>query len=112
MIIASKKMYFNDSNELKVIIINLYKPLYDQKRGWGCKYEILWPDEPRFMTAYGFSEFQAIFIAMQMIGAEIYISDYHEAGLLHVDGQEKGYGFPVPKNCRELLVGADIEMFG
>lgn len=112
MIIANKKLFFGDKNNIKTISISLYLPVFDNKRGWGCKYEIAWPDELRIMTAYGFDEFQAIHIAMQMIGAEIYISEYHETGLLYADGQEKGYGFPVPHNCRDLLVGADIEMYG
>ncbi len=50
---------------------------------------------------------QALFIALQMIGSEIYTSEYHKSGRLFVDKPGEGYGFPVPVTLRDLLVGDD-----
>jgi hypothetical protein len=50
---------------------------------------------------------QALLIAMQMIGAEIYASNYHDSGKLRWLVADRGYGFPVTNNIRDLLVGDD-----
>ena len=62
------------------------------------------------MTAHGADALQALVIALQMIGAELYASEYHKLGQLFVEGQQ-GYGFPVAQNIRHLLVGFDAESF-
>lgn len=49
---------------------------------------------------------------MQMIGAELYTSDYHEAGKLVFDVKGAGFGFPVPRTVRDLLEGDDVTFFG
>jgi hypothetical protein len=42
-----------------------------------------------------------------MIGAHLYFSDYHKTGCLYFEKQGSGYGFPVPKNARDMLIGDD-----
>lgn len=44
---------------------------------------------------------------MQRIGIELYVIAAHKAGTLIWDQPEDGYGFPIPKNGRDLLIGAD-----
>ena len=52
---------------------------------------------------------QSIILALQMIGIDIYSSNYHKAGQLSLERQDGGYGFPVPYNTRDLLEGDDKE---
>jgi len=44
-----------------------------------------------------------------MIGSEIYTSDYHKSGHLSSHESWRGYGFPVPQNLRDLLIGDDAK---
>ena len=61
------------------------------------------------MEAGGFDSVQALFIALGMIGAEIYTSNYHKAGQLFWDKPGSGYGFPVAPTLRDLLIGDDTK---
>ena len=54
---------------------------------------------------------QALLLALQMIGAELYSSKHHDAGELVWEGEGGGYGFPVPRTISDLLVGDDA-VFG
>jgi len=58
---------------------------------------------------WGFDSVQALILALQVIGAEIYSSSFHEAGALYVDAPGKGYGFPVMPTLRDLLQGDDAK---
>jgi len=49
---------------------------------------------------------------MQKIGSDIYFSDYHETERLYFETPGSGYGFPVPKNARDTLVGDDKRFDG
>jgi hypothetical protein len=76
---------------------------------WFCAYEIGWPDGVKAGTASGYDSAQALLHALQMIGADIYSSDYHRAGQLMWTDPQDGYGFPVPTRLRDLLIGDDAE---
>ena len=52
---------------------------------------------------------QAIVLALQMIGAGIYSSSYHEQGKLFWESGRKGYGFPVMSSYRDLMQGDDLK---
>lgn len=52
---------------------------------------------------------QALEIALRLIGAQLYASTYHQEGTLVFGKPGAGYGFPVPVNMRDLLVGDDAE---
>ena len=49
---------------------------------------------------------------MQKIGSDIYFNDYHKTGRLYFEPPGSGYGFPVPKNARDTLVGDDKRFDG
>lgn len=74
---------------------------------WVCRFEIGWPEGAEKRFAMGIDAVQALFFAMQMIGAEVYASRHHEAGNLVWMEPGRGYGFPVPNSIRDLLVGDD-----
>jgi hypothetical protein len=50
---------------------------------------------------------QAVLLALQMIGAVLYTSDYHKSGKLFWEKPGRGYGFPVPSNLQDMLIGDD-----
>jgi hypothetical protein len=52
---------------------------------------------------------QALLFALEMIGAEIYTSDYHKSKCLMWGEPGQGYGFPVVQSLRDLLEGDDAK---
>ena len=60
------------------------------------------------MDVGGVDSAQALVLALQMIGAEIYSSDYHKSGNLFWERHGDGYGFPVVPTLRDLLRGSDL----
>ena len=81
-------------------------------RTWSCAFEIGWPSGSRRREAHGVDAVQALGLALQMIGTILYTSNEHADGLLRWEKAGHGYGFPVPKNLRPLLVGSDKEFGG
>ncbi|SFT08516.1 hypothetical protein SAMN04487845_11562 [Methylobacterium sp. yr668] len=60
----------------------------------------------------GADALQALHLAMQKIGLDLYVSAANKAGVLIWEKPGDGYGFPIPKNGRDLLVGADTTFEG
>ena len=54
---------------------------------------------------------QAIVLALQKIGTDLYMSESHLTGALVWDRPGAGYGFPLPSSGREALVGDDRKFF-
>jgi hypothetical protein len=46
------------------------------------------------------------------IGIDLYSSDYHRKRKMWWAKPIAGYGFPVPKGAREILIGEDQKYFG
>lgn len=80
--------------------------------GWKCDYKIAWPHEAYESAGWGFDAVQAIHLTLEKIGIELYTSEYHHSGRLSWTERGKGYGFPVPSNGRDLLIGDDKRFFG
>lgn len=93
------------------VVISVYLP-EQVEESWACIYEIDWPGRPRRSAAAGLDAMQALIAAMQKIGVELYASVYHQSDTLAFDGQGKGYGFPVPKPMRDMLIGDDAKFDG
>ena len=93
-------------NEGVDIAIRIFAP-EGEGRAWACRYEIDWPEGMQVMQAFGVDAVQAILLAFQMIGADIYTSNYHRSGRLIFEEPGQGYGFPVPASLRGLLIGND-----
>jgi hypothetical protein len=96
------------SGEMEVPV-RLFVPKENDHK-WICRYEIDWPNQKKVHWASGIDSIQAITLALQMIGAEIYTSAYHKSGSLKWSKQADGYGFPVTRNIRDLLVGDDVNL--
>lgn len=86
--------------------VRIYWPVED-KAAWSCRWEIHWPGRMRSNAAHGADAIQALINAFQMIGSELYCSEEHKSGRLWWAKKWIGYGFPVPNNIRDLLVGDD-----
>jgi hypothetical protein len=109
MVIATRCLKLRLPAEEIDISVRIFLPEVDNE-GWRCAYEIDWPDGKRSSAAGGADSVQALFLALQKIGVEIYTSDYHRQGQLSWFEAHQGYGFPVAKNLRDLLVGGDLEL--
>lgn len=109
--IASRILKIVDEETERPVVVRLFMP-YEDDRAWRCDYEIGWPGQPRAFRSFGSDAFQAIQLAMRMIGVELYTSAYHKAGTLVLDVKGAGFGFPVPTTAKDLLEGDDITFFG
>jgi hypothetical protein len=109
MLIASRMLKLRKGRDEIPIEICIFAPRKAESGSWFCRYEIDWPDENHQMDVGGADSVQALVLALQTIGAEIYTSNYHKAGALFVEHDRKGYGFPVMSNLRDLLVGDDAK---
>lgn len=106
MIIATRNLNLSLKSGEESVGISIYAP-ESQDETWVCRYAIEWPGRTRASFAVGVDSVQAIYLAMQKIGMELYVSPYHLSGDLKWEKAGDGYGFPVPKNGRALLIGSD-----
>jgi hypothetical protein len=110
MFIATRTLTLRTEAGNRAIAIRVFAPEADGT-AWSCRYEIDWPEGTKATAAFGIDSVQSLQIALQMIGADLYTSAYHKSGKLAFQESGKGYGFPVPKNIRDLLVGDDATFF-
>lgn len=111
MPIAERVLTFRDGPGAVAVTVRIFRPETDGV-DWTCRYEIDWPDGRRVSAAAGFDSVQALHLALQKIGIDLYMSRYHATGSLSWGPPGSGYGFPVPKNGRGLLVGNDKRFEG
>ena len=111
MLVASRMLTLREGNSDVSIPIRVFVPELTSTGAWACRYEIGWPDTPSAKEICGFDSMQALVLALQVIGAEVYSSSYHEAGTLYLQDPGKGYGFPVAPTLRDLLIGDDAKFF-
>ncbi len=109
MEIASRVLTLRDGNKDLQIPIRIFAPEKSPDGSWFCRYEIDWPDKNHALNVGGIDSAEAIVLALQMIGAEIYSSSYYKAGKLFFDKPGNGFGFPVVPTYRDLLQGDDAK---
>jgi hypothetical protein len=102
----SRVLKFENGGEAVDIPVLVFWPVKEDA-AWSARWEIQWPGRPRSNAARGMDGVQALFNALQMIGAELYCSDAHKSGCLSWDKGWAGYGFPVPNNIRDMLMDDD-----
>lgn len=108
MVIANRVLRLRlGSNDIDVPI-RIYAP---EANGvdWTCRYEIDWPEGAKKSYAAGVDAVQALHLALQKIGADIYTSKHHELKALSWARPGGGYGFPVSKKICDLLEGDDAK---
>jgi hypothetical protein len=107
MIIAQRKLQIHPPGEAGIDIeVRLFAPVFIGP-DWSCRFEIDWPESTRAMSIHGIDAMQALILALQVIGAELYTSRYHKDGTLAFLESGGGYGFPVSVGLRNLLIGDD-----
>jgi hypothetical protein len=108
MVIATRLLKIRNATSEHPVQIRISAP--EQKDiAWSCGYEIDWPEGVEKRAAWGADSAQAVLLAFQMIGADLYTSSYHKAGKLVFGAPDAGYGFPVPSSLRPFLVGDDAK---
>lgn len=106
MIIATRTLTLRAPDGTQDVPVHLHAPELDDG-AWICRYEIGWPEGPRTSFAGGLDAIQAMHLALQKIGLDLHMSSHHASNLLAWGEAGEGYGFPVPRNARDLLVGLD-----
>jgi hypothetical protein len=106
MIIATRLLTLRDDEAEREIPIHIHAP-EKAEIDWICRFEIGWPDGKVERWGGGVDHVQALFSALEMIGALLYTSDQHRSGALMWLSPTCGYGFPVPQGIRDLLAGDD-----
>jgi hypothetical protein len=110
MLLGTRVLHVKRRTGTVEVPVRLSVPVEDEL-GWKCRYDIGWPGKVRSSAAWGIDALQAVHLTMQKIASELYASRYHKEGRLSW-GEGGGYGFPMPKNGRDLLVGYDKEFNG
>lgn len=105
MMIATRALKLTRPEDAIDIPVRIFAPEQDGD-GWICRYEIDWPEGRQKMAVGGLDSVQALVLALQMIGSDLYTSSYHKAGALSFS-PSGGYGFPIAQNLRDLLTGDD-----
>ncbi|WP_373322579.1 DUF6968 family protein [Methylobacterium cerastii] len=106
MLIATRLITLIQNSDKIQVEVRLFAPTKEEA-DWICRYEIDWPSARRSSFAAGLDSMQAIYLAQQKIGIDIYMSNHHAKGSIYWQKPNSGYGFPVPKNGRVFLVGED-----
>ena len=83
--------------------VELYAPTQsDLSDDFQCGYKIEGIGAQKVKFAYGVDSLQALLLAMQSIGADLYSSDAAKTGQLRWLGQ-LDLGIPVPKSIEDLV---------
>ena len=109
VLIAQRRLIVSGSSGDQEVPVRLFQP-EENDGAWVCRYEIEWPNEKWSRFAAGVDSVQALLLALQKIGIEIYTSRYHQSRSLRWLERQGGYGFPVPSNVRDLLSGDDTKL--
>jgi hypothetical protein len=112
MIIAERELTLRSLHRMdRKVAVRLHAPA---RAGgdWSCRYEIDWPEGPRSAAAHGMDAMQALILALQCIGSELYASKHHASGALGLESWTSGYGFPVAQSTKPDPVGDDRRFFG
>lgn len=111
MKIVERTLHYSDGGRDIDIAVSIDLPVQGE-RDWSCRYRIGWPDGAYEGRGYGLDGTQALLLAMEAIGTDLYTSDHHRSGRLRWHEFGNGYGYPVPKTIRHLLIGGDAAKDG
>lgn len=106
MIAAERTLYIRQADGDTPVLVRVEVPVAD-RGAWTCRFTIGWPDEPANGYATAYDGIQALLFAMERIAILMYVSPYHQARTLFLQEPGEGYGFPLPRNSRELAIGLD-----
>ncbi|WP_295845684.1 hypothetical protein [Tardiphaga sp.] len=90
------------------VVVSILGP-EQRDHSWFSEWNIRWPDRERKGSAGGADAIQALLVALNIVGTELYCSAEHNAGRLNWADDWSGYGFPVPNGMRDALKGDDAK---
>ena len=90
------------------VVVSIFWP-ERRDNSWFADWSIGWPDRERNGSAGGADAIQALLVAFNIVGTELYCSAEHQAGRLSWGDDWSGYGFPVPNGMRDVLKGDDAQ---
>ncbi len=107
-LIAKRTLIASEAGARVFVEVRIYQP-QTQESGldWSCDYEIAWESILRRNTVSGVDAIQALYLALQAIGAELYAGRPSALSGLTWLESDQGFGFPLPSNLRDLAVGED-----
>ena len=111
MIIGKRTLILDTTAGERTVEVRLYEPESADAR-WVCRYEIAWPEGVKSGSMQGADSLAAIHNALLRIGTDLYNSSHHQRRKLWWVKPMVGYGFPVPKGARDILIGQDQAYFG
>ena len=112
MIIATRVLTLRQATGDVDVPVRVFAPeQHETMTCWKVRYEIEWPAGKLEHEGYGEDAVQALVLTLQMIGAVLYASEEHESGNLFWLEPGTGYGFPMSRSTRDLLIGHDKEFF-
>lgn len=111
MVIGKRILAIDTEDGPVSVEIRLYQPEpYDTV--WHARYDIDWPEGTVKSHCVGNDGIAALHGAIEKIGTELYMSRYHHERTLWWYKSWEGYGFPLPKGARDLLIGHDQQFYG
>jgi hypothetical protein len=106
-VVAERQLFLEGQPGINVRVL-LGKPQKASRPGGDltlCPYQILGIGDEKVRCAGGVDAFQALQLAMEMIGSELYFKlNRRYDGMLRWDAGEEGdLGFPVPANLKDEI---------
>ena len=108
MIVAQRTLKARNGHRPIDVTVRIYMPQpHSSGVDWECTYEIEWPRAVRRNHVGGADSVQALFLALQFVGAELYAGRPSDLSDLTWFEPGAGFGFPLPPSLRDLAVGED-----
>lgn len=104
--VIARKLTLTSKAGSQTVAVRISSPI-KVEASWECLWQIEWPGRTRTNIGKGVDGVQALLLALQMVGAELYASDEHRRGELKWTDGYRGYGFPVSAQLRDLLLQDD-----
>lgn len=112
MSIGTRTLFVETPAGPKEVQIRVFAPEHIGENRWDCRYEIDWPEGLVKSHMHGNDALHALNFVLMKIGTELYMSRYHHEGRMWWLKPWVGYGFPLPKGARDLLIGDDKRFYG
>ncbi len=101
-IIARRDFELVDGNSVNVLV-GVPDRFPDSEHDYYCPYQILGLQDERVRYAAGIDSIQAIMLALERIGIDLYTSEEYKDGRLKSQSHKKGdLGFPLPDGLSDI----------
>lgn len=97
--VAMRKLELSGNDCVEILI---FEPQEKLKHEFHCKFRIIGLNGDYFRNVVGEDGVQALMLALERIGIDLYTSEAAKAGKLTWNG-EADLGFPVPSGLEDLL---------